>query len=68
MKIVFFQNHWSLVDCNAINVVGELLQEFLVSKFSDYESCFNQDLYDTITEITILQSYNIKCVETTSIR
>ena len=51
-----------------MNVVGELLQEFVVSKFSDYESCFNQDLYDTITEITILQSYNIKCVETTSIR
>ena len=68
MKIVFFQNHWSLVDYNAINVVGELLQEFVVSKFSDYESCFNQDLYDTVTEITILQSYNIKCVETTSIR
>ena len=68
MKIVCFQNHWSLVDYNAINVVGELLREFVVSKFSDYESCFNQDLYDTITEITILQSYNIKCVETTSIR
>ena len=46
----------SLFECNAINMEGVLLQEFAVKKFSDYESCFNQDLYDKITEITISQS------------
>ena len=42
----------SLFDCNAINMEGVLLQEFAVKKFSDYESCFSQDLYDRITEMT----------------
>ena len=46
----------SLFDCNAINMEAVLLQEFAVKKFSDYESCFNQDLYDRITEITKSQS------------
>ena len=46
----------SLFDCNAINMEGLLLQEFAVNKFSDCESCFNQDLYDRLTEITISQS------------
>ena len=46
----------SLFDCNVINMEGVLLQEFAGKKFSDYESCFNQDLYDRITEITISQS------------
>ena len=46
----------SLFDCNAINMEGVLLQEFAGRKFSDYESCFNQDLYDRITEIAISQS------------
>ena len=35
---------------------GVLLQEFSVKKLSDYESCFNQDLYDRITEFVISQS------------
>ena len=35
---------------------GVLLQEFAVKKFSDYESCFSQDLYDRLTAITISQS------------
>ena len=46
----------SLFDCNAINMEGVLLQEFAVKKFSDYESCFTQDLYDRLTAITISQS------------
>ena len=46
----------SLFDYNAINMKGVLLQEFAVKKFSDYESCFSQDLYDRLTEITISQS------------
>ena len=46
----------SLFDYNAINMEGVLLQEFAVKKFSDYESCFNQDLYDRLTAITISQS------------
>ena len=46
----------SLFDCNAINMEGLLLQEFAVNKFSDCESCFNHDLYDRLTEITISQS------------
>ena len=43
----------SLFDYNAINMEGVLLQEFAVKNFSDYESCFSQDLYDRLTEITI---------------
>ena len=43
----------SLLDYNAINMEGVLLQEFAVKKFSDYESCFSQDLYDRLTAITI---------------
>ena len=35
---------------------GVLLQEFAVKKFSDYKSCFNQDLHNRITEITLSQS------------
>ena len=46
----------SLFDYNAINMEGVLLQEFAVKKFSDYESCFSQDLYDRLTAITISQS------------
>ena len=46
----------SLFDYNAINMEGVLLQEFAVKKFSDYESCFSQVLYDRLTAITIPQS------------
>ena len=35
---------------------GVLLQEFAAKKISDSESCFNQDLYDRTTEITISKS------------
>ena len=42
-----------LFDYNAINMEGMLLQEFTVKKCSHYEGCFNQDLYDRLTEITI---------------
>ena len=35
---------------------GLLLQEFSVKKFSDYESCFYQHVYNRIREITISQS------------
>ena len=50
----------SLFDCNDINMEGVLLQEFAVKKFSDCETCFNQDLHDRITEITISQSLSNK--------
>ena len=37
----------SLFDYNATNMEGVLLQEFAVEKFSDYESCLNQDMTES---------------------
>ena len=67
MKSLLSKPLTSLFDCNAINMEGVILQEFAVKKFSLYESCLNQDLYDRITEITTTSEF-VKYVKAASNR